>query len=217
MVGVNGCMKDNNISIIENSTSGMIRYMNEKYDDTFSYVGSFGGSDAGESKNIYITSKKYPNRDISVCYHNCNGTAYITENYTHNRFKIETEEYITSMMKDLFGVDVIVTYIISSPGTVNDFNEKTTFEEYIGSEASDIVFKAVVSDLYETENMADVAEKVKSMVEEAPIIASAEIYFASSPETFKEFSKLGYFEKKELNRIYFSKDSKNSFEDFEWR
>ncbi len=217
VVGVNGCMKDNNILNIENSTSGMIKYMSEKYNDTFSYAGSFGGSDTGKTKNIYITSKKYPNREISVCYHNYDGTAYITENYTQNRFKIETEEYIMSMMKDIFGVDVILTYNISSQGTVNDFNEKTTFEEYIASKESDIVFKAVVSDLFEKENMADVAEKVKSKIEKAPIIASAEIYFASSSENFKTFSKLGYFEKKELNRIYFSKDSKNSIEEFEWR
>ncbi len=210
-------MKDNNVINVENSTSSMIKYMNEKYNDTFRYTGSFGGSDDGKSKNIYVTSKKYPNSEISVCYYNDDGVAYITENYTQNRFKNETEEYITSMMKDLFGVDVIVTYIIASQGTANDFSDKTTFEEYIGSEASDIAFKAVVSDSYETENMADVAEKVKRAVEAAPIIANAEIYFASSPENFKEYGKLGFFEMRELHRIYFSKDGKNSIEDYEWR
>ena len=217
MFGVSGCMKDNKVINVENNVNSILKYMEEKYNDTFEYAGSFGGSDDGKTKNIYVVSKNYPGNEISVCYHNDDGIAYITENYTQYRFKNETEEYITSMMKDLFGADVIITYIIASQGTENNFTDKTTFEEYISSEDSDIVFKAVVSNLYKIENMADVAERVKRAVEEISMIGNAEIYFASSPESFKSYSNLGFFEKKELNRIYFSKDTKNSIADYDWR
>ena len=212
--GVSGCMSETNIRI---STDGMINYMENKYNDEFEYVDSFGGADDNTNKNIIIKSKKYPDNEISVSIFDVEGKTHITENYTQFRFKDETEKYLTSMMNTLFGSDVIVTYNISSGGTANSFTEKTSFEEFISDSASGIFFRVVVGPSFSTQDMQTVADAVRRTAEESPAIMCVEIYFASSEDLFRPCSELANYEKNQLHRVYFEKDTVNGISDFEWR
>lgn len=117
----------NTNSVVDN----MISYMNEKYDDTFTYVAPFGGGAGANSKQIIVKSEKYPDYDIWVEY--SYKTEKYSDNYTDYKYKKDVEEYFEKKFENVLNKKTKVVYSVVSSGCYDDYPADVTFEEYVNN------------------------------------------------------------------------------------
>ncbi len=149
MLGVSGCMnnKEKKVEIPKNNINdNMIEYMNQKYDDTFEYLRPFGGSVGSSSKQIIVTSKKYPNMEIWVeCDYSSDNIKYY-DNYLDKKYEEETRDYLKNLLEDIFKCDIEITYNVDEGGTRGSNAGELSFEEYIDENANALIFRADVKE-----------------------------------------------------------------------
>lgn len=189
MIGVSGCM---NINKQENEFKGinksktvhekMVAYMNERYDDTFTFNAPFGGSVGIDSTQITVKSEKYPNEKIWVEYVVENGEEYYYDNYIDYKYENETREYLLEIMREIFdGSNVVVKYDVDSGGTKNEYDESTTFNQYIKGESTPIVFSAYIdADIGEQDKAGVIHLITAKFVDELNMKVIGDIYFNKS-------------------------------------
>lgn len=215
MIGATGCMQNKNNKVDKNA---MISYMEKKYNDEFTYVDSFGGSYDGTSYQILVSSKNLPNNRITVGYYFVDGREYYTDNYMQYKYLEQTRNHLVSLFKDAIGFDVLVAYGVSSTGIKNNFDDSTSFEEFIKSSDNRLLFNIVVSPECDVINTKEkIASDLKKAIEENLITCVTDIYFADSQDNFKAFEDLTSSELATMTKLSIVMDGKSSFSKFEWR
>ena len=114
MTGVTGCMfdgKDNKTV----SSRKMVKYLEDKYGEKFTCVGSSGAGLVGGEVKIRVTTDSLPGAEITVGYSLVDGEACYTENYLAHTFENQTVEYIRELCVKALGCDVIVVYNVPEP------------------------------------------------------------------------------------------------------
>jgi len=189
MMGVSGCMntgrnEKENIGINKAKTihEKMLAYMNERYDDTFTFDSSFGGSVGIDSTQITVKSDKYPDEKIWVEYVVENGEEYYYDNYIDYKYENETKEYLLAIMCEVFnGSDVVVEYNVDSGGTRNEYDKSITFEQYIKGESTPIVFSAYIDTEIREQDKERVIDLITAkFVDKLEMKVVGKIYFEKS-------------------------------------
>lgn len=195
----------------------MVAYMNDKYDDHFEYAAPFGGGPGAGSKQIIVSSEQYPQARIWVQYYEQDGKEVFTDNYIDYKYEEQTRAFLQELLEQVFQARVVLRYDIGSKGTVNDFNDETTFEAYISDIRSDIGFQACVLLEEDGVRAQEYEQKLKEAIESAGLIAFGTIYFTVDPEIHCHFLELPQKTRARLDRLRLDMDGPNSFRSFEWR
>lgn len=168
----------------------MVAYMNDKYDDHFEYSAPFGGGPGATSKQIIVSSEKYPEARVWVQYYEQDGKETFTDNYVSYKYEEQTRDLLEKLLTEAFHGSATLFYKVGSKGTVNQFTEQTTFEEYISDIKAKIGFQACV--------LLDTSEPDTKLLKKAweetiwpcGLAAFGTIYFTDNAETFNEVSHL---------------------------
>lgn len=187
MIGVSGCMDSNVIQENrkwdnpKNIHEKMVAYMNEKYNDIFTFDSVFGGSVGEKSTQITVKSKKFPNEKIWVEFLIEDGIEKYYDNYIDYKFEAQTKEYLTELMQSMFGSNVTVEYGVDSGGTRNSYDDSTSFEEYIKGDSNPIVFNAHIDmDISDQEHKEITDIITKEFVEKRNMKVVGKLYFTKN-------------------------------------
>lgn len=118
-----------------NPKGAAIKYLNDKYDDTFTYYQTYGGKSFLESEKsleIVCTSEKYPGMYVTAQYSLDRKT--IQDNYISVKYSQQLDEKVSEILTSAFPQ---MEYFFTSfaEDTINasfhDFAPDTSFEEYL--------------------------------------------------------------------------------------
>lgn len=118
-----------------NPKGAAIKYLNDKYDDTFTYYQTYGGKSFLESEKplkIVCTSEKYPDMYVTAQYSLDRKT--IQDNYISVKYSQQLDEKVSEILTSAFPQ---MEYYFTSfaEDTINasfcDFAPDTSFEEYL--------------------------------------------------------------------------------------
>lgn len=184
MSGVCGCM---NIKKRANFEDRMLAHINEKYDDNFTYKGSFGGGAGVESKQILCSSEKYPGEDVLVMlYTDENGKECIVDNYVGIKYKQETIDLLGEVLAEVFDENYKLFYENSLQAYTKGATNEMTFSEYIAEASSGIGFTAIVSNEY-TVDQSEVERRIeKALVERGINCGLSTIYFDNGSGAYEK-------------------------------
>jgi len=190
----------------------IIEYMQEKYDEKFTYIDSFGGNNS--NVNILLSSEKLSGYKITASRHiDENGTKYYSDNYIHYKYEEQTRTHLYNIMKEVFNSEIFITYGVGTLGTRNDFTSKTTYNDFIKSKDSNILFNVVVNSNYIIDEV-ELLNKLKEKINSANIsFINFSIYFATSEEDFKEFTELSSSQYETMRKL----DVWENFSRVEWK
>ena len=130
LTGLAGCSMSKN----RYNHYGVVKYLENKYDDKFEYYKTYGGTlfDSDPWKGFICTSEKYPGKHILVIY-DVKYKKY-HDNYLDIKYARQVDELFDSMLSEVFGEN---TYCFPHyedediDGRVSEFDGDTTFEQYI--------------------------------------------------------------------------------------
>ena len=203
MLGVTGCMGANNINSNqkENVREKVIRYMNDKYDCVFKYIDSVDGGLDQNNRYILVSCDNLPDKGIKVTYCNDNGIETFADNYMHLRFEKQTCNLIEELLEEVFKQDFILDYKIK--GTTNSFDNTTSFEEFLESSASEIVFYAVINRDFDKAEEAELRETLNNVFKEHIPYCRGYLYFEKNSKTFESFDEFPTLELQDMVELKF--------------
>ena len=198
IVGVSGCMFNKKDSFQQQAQD----YLSEKYGEQFTYLDTYGSYSGTDVHEIYFSSQKYSNAEITVqCVKN--GSEYeFTDNYLSIRFAQRTDELLRSIIDDLFGSNYFYLRKISRYGSSEKVTDFSDFSQYIADPSSDIVLTAIVScEVNDTEAME---RRIMDALQRSGIRCKGTIYFDPLRTDFSDLSEANY-EKEYLMKATYQK------------
>ena len=212
MIGVSGCM-NNSFDVKNTSSNELVDYMNEKYDDKFSYKAPFGGGAGATTKQIIVTSKKYPDYDIWVEYSYSEDQYY--DNYTDYKFKEDYEHYLEDEIKETLSCQAIVRREIATSGSYMEFDKSISFKEYMNTKGQVSDFTAVIKNA----NISDkekLEQKLSSIFDKHISGFYGNIFFINNNEDLNAFFELDISGMDEHLNVFVQKASEEATS-YEWR
>ena len=182
IMGVSGCMAP--VTLQEQ----VIAHMNEKYDDTFSYHGPFGGG-AGGPTQMLLESAKFPGETFWISCQKKDGELIVKETYPCVMFLKQTQELITSILDEAIEADY---YMISCGGgeraVSENFSSELTFEEYIADKKSGINFFITIDGLVPEGERSDFeASLVNAFIEHKVCVSVGRLDFVENSEVYEKY------------------------------
>lgn len=211
MMGVSGCM--NNSENKKISSNELVDYMNEKYDDEFSFKTPFGGGAGVSTKQIIVSSKKYPEYDIWVEY-SYEDNSY-NDNYIDYKYKTSLEKYLQECFENAFETDADVKCEISTSGSYVIFDADISFEEYLNEVKQKNAFSAVVKNV-KTEDKDKTEKQLAEIFNKLKSGFFGTIYFVENNMEVTSFLEKNIYEKNEYPNVRIKKLSEGDIR-FEWR
>lgn len=213
LIGATGCMQKNNKKIDRKT---LITYMENKYDDNFTYVGSYGGSLDGSSMNLLLKSEKLNGEEVKICYYENSKGAFYADNYMKKKYSKQTVEKFSDIVKPIFGTEVLIT-IATDTGVVNQFTKDTTFEEFIQSTESNIRLILMVSPRFTIDDHDLLVDELRERLLNSKMFCGGSIYFVDTEENYKDFSVVPVGALEDMECLKFSMNKANKSLKLEWR
>lgn len=129
IMGVCGCMSNNNSNQAETIKNKALEHLNANYDDTFTALGYSDGDWAYDYSTVNFTSKKY-SKSVEVRVYEENGTYTFTDDY----FKLYMENDAVLYLKDIvskYGKNTEIKVRFISPELPDSLNNQSTFSDYV--------------------------------------------------------------------------------------
>ena len=208
-MGVTGCMRR------ESLADQMVNYMNEKYEDRFTYSAPFGGGTGGSARQILVTSEKYPDAEIVVTY-SSEAESY-SDNYVEHKYEQQTYELLEEVLSGAVQTEVLLTYEVGYHGTTDNFSEETTFEEYVSDFDALIQFIAVIKEDCELNDRDEFVQILQNKFSEHQLLAQGRLYFAEESSQFLKFGQLDLDVRRKLLQLNICMTSAGIFDTAEWR
>ena len=174
--------------MIEKLVDEMILHMNEKYDDTFTFVREVGQRFGADIYRIVAASEKYPDDAVFVTWQKAKEETVISDNYVGIIYQEQTKSLINGLMKDEFGDKVFVEYIVNGFPLTPEFDEKTSFETYVTDVRSGIRFNAIVLVDSPTVNTDDMEARIRKVFGSNKLCSSGCVYFTEKEEDLGKIS-----------------------------
>ncbi len=184
LMGVWGCMKNNEKNSIEEITS----HLNEEYNDNFSFVSSGNELWNKEYTEIIYLSEKL-NADIAVWVYP-DGT--ILDNYMAVKYKSEVEEFVSPLAEEVYDSCIVVNIPIHYGK--EHLNKDLSFSDYISNSKSDISISLATD--RSDEFAEDDARKFVKVLSDNGMIAYIRVFYYDSID----FNKVK--ETEEASRIF---------------
>lgn len=195
----------------------MVAYMNEKYDDHFEYSAPFGGGPGATSVQITVSSERFPNAKIWVQYYEIDGKEIYADNYISYKYEEPTRSFLQAVLESVFHADVKVLYSVGSKGTIADFSEETSFEEYISSIEADIGFRAFVFKEISQDDFYNLENNLKRELRSNSLMTFGSIYFTTNEIFYENCYKLSQKELDTLYSLQFDMLTLDTYRYFDWR
>lgn len=211
MMGVSGCM--NNSEIKKTSTNELVNYMNEKYDDEFSFKAPFGGGAGANTKQIIVCSQRYPEYDIWV-EHSYDDNSY-NDNYTDYRFKDKYEKTLSKDLSNILNCETKVKREIATSGSYTQFANDITFDEYMNTEEQFSDFTAVIM-ISDSVDKEVIENKLSLVFNKYASGFYGNIYFADDNEDLENFFELDITGMDEHRSVFVKKTSEEATS-YDWR
>lgn len=117
-------------------------YLNNKYEDEFTYVGKFGGTFDNDKNEYEFSSSKYPEYSIWVAQDRKDGT--IVDNYLSLKFHEQVKNDLQSIINaispnNLFFIEFDEQFAHTSIGNES---EDVSYEEYVSNPNAELSFVA---------------------------------------------------------------------------
>jgi len=211
-IGACGCMKR------DTKNDRMMSYINNKYDDNFTFERIYGGSAGSDVDKIIVSSEKYPGKEIRVICSESDGKEIFSDTYLNIKFEEETYNYLSNSLSEIFGLNIYLKYIPDDISSMKDASDDTTFSEYISNEDTYIYFSAAVCSEVTDENI--VFDKIKNVFSDA--VVCGDIYFISENVVLSgdngksnalEYIKQGKYKKS----LFFIKKTIDEYSKVEWK
>jgi len=200
----------------KDKTNEMIEYVNDKYDDYFTYKEPFGGGTGEDVKQMIVSSAKIPGEDIWVECRQKNGVEVFADNYVYVKYANETTKLIEEILATATSCEVIVSYGVGLSGVINSFTNETTFQEFISSSESNIGFVAVVSKEFDLDKVTLKENLRKEFTSRKMIVDIGQIYFAQNDEQFSNPSQLPNKVLNNMTRLLFKTEDGGTLGNLEW-
>lgn len=214
MLGTVGCMFKQSQSKAE----AAIEYMEEKYDDKF----TFDGYPVGDSSSIvFLKSEKFPDANVQVNGNKLeNGEYEFWDNYVDCKYENQTREFLKDFFESIFNCEVKV-FPLEGMGVrlSNHFDDETTLDEFIHSPYNSLGDCVMVSSTFkiEDEDTEQILNKLKDRISEENIIIGCLIYFCPSQEEFDLGLKNGAAKLLKMSQLYISMSDYNEYLNIIWR
>jgi len=191
----------------------MLNYMNKKYDDKFTFKSSFGGGAGADTKQMIVSSKKYPEYDIWVEY--SYEDEIFNDNYTDYNLKSQVETLFLTNIEDMFNCRALVTRNIPSSGSYAQYDSKTTVLEYLNTPEQNIGFSAVISG-YDYYNYEQVEKELTQIFGKYKANIYGSVYFIESEQDVNDFFDKELTEQQKYTYVRINKMNSNIVE-FDWK
>lgn len=169
----------------------IVRYMEKKYDEKFTYVDVTGGQLGGKSLTLRLEPEKYPGEIIlASCELKKDGDKTwkkFNDNYMGLVFEEQTQEVLEKITKDVYGECKVFYSRDESVLLSTDIGPKTKFSEYASSGAS--LLYAIVLDNSQDLNKKD--EKILELIEklkENKVLSSFRIEYLKDDNVYDKIN-----------------------------
>ena len=197
-----GCFYDKNNNQNDKVTrSDLVKYMEDKYNDKFEYIDSFDGGLNPNQKYILVSNSKFPGKEIKVIYNKEKDVERYKDNFTQVRYEEETYSLIEESLSKIFNQNFLITHEIVVSN--NNFDDNTTFEDFLKSDESGVRFYAVVSPEYQIDSLENLEKTVKEIFGEKFTDCDVNIYFAREKDEFLSFYEIPSWKLEEMKKIEF--------------
>ena len=201
MMGVSGCMNGSKIANEKSLGEKVLAYMEKKYNEKFDYIGSTDGGFDTNNRTLLVSPRKDSDIQIDVSYRKIDSNEEYAENYTQIKYKDKTKNFIANILNEIFEVEAIVDYEYGC--SVNDFNELTSFEQFVKNEESAISFYAVISPEYNNDDTDKIKQLLKERCEKEFSYCRCNIYFARTKDEYISYYELPVWKIDEMRKIQF--------------
>jgi hypothetical protein len=126
-----------------------------------------------------------------VGYSRENGKEVFADNYLFFKFREQTRTLINEILADVLGHDFKLFYY-STHGVSSDMvlSADTTFEDYIASRVSTIIFRAVLAPGYDIGDRDVLVEKLRdAFISRNVIIYKGVLRFCDDPDTYEALNE----------------------------
>lgn len=154
IMGMCGCMSNNNSNKAEKIKDKALEYLNNNYDDTFTALGYSDGDWAYDYSTVNFTSEKY-SESVEVRVYEENGTYSFTDDY----FKLYMENDAVAYLKNIvskYGKDNEVKVRFISPKLPDLLNTKATFSDYVASEKCNLEVYVISGSAFNESDITDI-------------------------------------------------------------
>jgi len=191
----------------------MINYMNKKYDDKFTFKSSFGGGAGADTKQMIVSSKKYPEYDIWVEYSYTNNEFY--DNYIDYKFKKEYEKCLSNEIEAVLNCEASVVREIATSGCYATFDKDVSFNEYMNSYEQISDFTAAIKHV-DVSNKSKIESALSSVFEKYSSGFYGNVYFIDEDEELEDFFGLDISSMDEHENVFIKKTDEG-ITSYEWR
>ena len=202
----------------ESKQEKMLAYINEKYDDTFTFKRVFGGSVGSDTKKIIVSSEKFPEKDIYVICSYPDGSEKLSDNYLGVKFEKDTNNALSDAVYNCFGPNYYLQYFPNNLACTNNGSNNTTFDEYIAEKSSYVSFIAAVRYPSTDFERSAIEEAVRQNFDGMAVVGRIYFLDADVDLTGADGKKLyeSYVEShKHFQKLYFT-SSAHQIDSIEW-
>jgi len=154
LLGGTSCM--GNGSDQQNIIEVALVYMEQKYGESFIYVGPWGRSPS-TTFELLVASESFPDRHILVQIDNYRSVddRIFRDNYIAVKYKEESIRFFQNTVSGIFG-DVIIFYSVYMGGQSHDLPANATFEEFLADTHSPhVVFIELKASTFSSKNQIE--------------------------------------------------------------
>lgn len=180
-------------TIASSRVSKMLEYINDKYADTFTYIGPYGGYTGSTTHKIIISSRKFPGREICVVSSEGSGRPIYSDNYVAVKYESQTKQCLTDLLSECLGPDLFVSYGASTLACSSVFNDETTFSEFITEPSSAIHFTAITGFSLTDRDRDQLVSALEEKFVSVGLCCGGKIYFCSDFEGFGSLTDENYY------------------------
>lgn len=168
-----------------------IKFMEERYDDTFTYLEDYDDHQpTGASYDLYLKSKKYPDQKVYIrIIRNGDGFRYV-DNYISVQYYEETRNALEEIARSVFGENFNLIYKLgTSSAQGSTYDPDMTLEEYWLTSEPDIACCLKIAPEYSDENWAVELDQLEELIKEKKICVRYSIYYCKVQSFYEETNK----------------------------
>jgi len=174
----------------------IVRYMEKKYDEKFTYVDVTGGQLGGKSLTLRLEPEKYPGEIIlASCELKKDGDKVkkaFDDNYMDLVFEEQTREILEKITKEVYGECKVFYSRNESALLPVEIGPKTKFSEYT-SYGFTISYSVLLNNSHDLNKKDELSSKLIKLLKQNNIKCAANVFYLKDDELYKEIKERSEF------------------------
>jgi len=189
LVSFNGCGK-------RLDGKEIVRYMEKKYDEKFTYVDVTGGQLGGKSLTLRLEPEKYPGEIIlASCELKKDGDKVkkaFDDNYMDLVFEEQTREILEKITKEVYGECKVFFSRNEFELLPVEIGPKTKFSEYTSYGVS-ISYSILLNNSHDLNKKDELSSKLIKLLKQNNIKCAANVFYLKDDKLYKEIKERSEF------------------------